>query len=110
MQARRLPKETAAGERRVALVPDVVKQARRARAIEVVVEPGAGAGALIPDDAFADAGAQHRRRRGAPTSSSRSRRRRAEEIGRLARRRRAHRLPRAAAAHPTARRALADAA
>ena len=39
-----VPKETAEGERRVALVPDVVK-ALTAKEIEVVVEPGAGEGA-----------------------------------------------------------------
>jgi len=51
-----VPKETAAGEHRVALVPEVVKKLIAKGAV-VTVEPGAGAGALIPDDAFADAGA-----------------------------------------------------
>jgi H+-translocating NAD(P) transhydrogenase subunit alpha len=51
-----VPKETAQGERRVALVPDVVR--RLAPQHEVVIEPGAGAGAEIPDDAFTEAGAQ----------------------------------------------------
>ena len=51
-----VPKETAAGERRVALVPDVVRKLS-ARGLEVVVEPGAGEQALVPDSAFADAGA-----------------------------------------------------
>ena len=51
-----VPKETADGERRVALVPDVVR--RLAAQHEVVIEPGAGAGAEIPDDAFTEAGAQ----------------------------------------------------
>ena len=47
-----------------------------AKGIEVLVEPGAGAGALIPDDAVRGRRrAAERRRRGAPTSSSRSRRR-----------------------------------
>jgi NAD(P) transhydrogenase subunit alpha len=50
-----VPKETAAGERRVALVPDVVR--RLGDAVEVVVERGAGAGALIPDELYAAAGA-----------------------------------------------------
>ena len=39
-----VPKETAAGERRVALVPDVVRRLAAA-GHEVVIEPGAGAGA-----------------------------------------------------------------
>jgi NAD(P) transhydrogenase subunit alpha len=51
-----VPKETAAGERRVALVPDVVRRLA-AQGHEVVVEPGAGAAAGIPDERFADAGA-----------------------------------------------------
>jgi proton-translocating NAD(P)+ transhydrogenase subunit alpha len=59
-----VPKETAEGERRVALVPEVVAKLVRstgedgAAKIEVVVERGAGAGALIPDEAFAEAGAE----------------------------------------------------
>jgi NAD(P) transhydrogenase subunit alpha len=52
-----VPKETAEGERRVALVPDVVSRLKRA-GHDVVIEPGAGAAASIPDDAFADAGAE----------------------------------------------------
>jgi NAD(P) transhydrogenase subunit alpha len=52
-----VPKETAEGERRVALVPDVVARLKRA-GHDVVIEPGAGAAASIPDDAFADAGAE----------------------------------------------------
>ena len=51
-----VPKETADGERRVALVPDIVRKLAAA-GHEVVVEPGAGAGADLPDDAFSDAGA-----------------------------------------------------
>jgi NAD(P) transhydrogenase subunit alpha len=51
-----VPKETAAGERRVALVPDVVRRLK-AKGVEVVVEPGAGAQALIPDRLFEEAGA-----------------------------------------------------
>ncbi len=51
-----VPKESAAGERRVALVPEVVRKLA-ARGIEVLVERGAGGGALIPDEAFAEAGA-----------------------------------------------------
>jgi NAD(P) transhydrogenase subunit alpha len=52
-----VPKETAEGERRVALVPDVVSRLKRA-GHDVVVEPGAGNAASIPDDAFAEAGAE----------------------------------------------------
>jgi NAD(P) transhydrogenase subunit alpha len=52
-----VPKETAEGERRVALVPDVVSRLGRA-GHEVVIEPGAGIAASIPDDAFAGAGAE----------------------------------------------------
>src|SRR5947208_9085804 len=51
-----VPKETAAGERRVALVPEVVKKLV-AKGHEVVVESGAGLGALIPDRLYTDAGA-----------------------------------------------------
>jgi H+-translocating NAD(P) transhydrogenase subunit alpha len=52
-----VPKETAAGERRVALVPEVVSKLK-AKGLEVVVQKGAGAEALLPDAAFADAGAR----------------------------------------------------
>jgi NAD(P) transhydrogenase subunit alpha len=49
-------KETAPGERRVALVPEVVGKLKAA-GLDVLVETGAGAGSAIPDSAFADAGA-----------------------------------------------------
>ena len=49
-----VPRETAEGERRVALVPEVVKKLS-ARGIDVIVEAGAGAGALLPDDWVAHA-------------------------------------------------------
>jgi NAD(P) transhydrogenase subunit alpha len=52
-----VPKETAPGERRVALVPDVVRRLG-AKDIEVVIESGAGGEALIPDALFEEAGAQ----------------------------------------------------
>jgi NAD(P) transhydrogenase subunit alpha len=52
-----VPKETAPGERRVALVPDVVRRLG-AKGVEVVVESGAGARALIPDALFEEAGAE----------------------------------------------------
>jgi NAD(P) transhydrogenase subunit alpha len=51
-----VPKETAEGERRVALVPDVVRKLA-AKGVEVRVEPGAGEAALIPDRAYQEAGA-----------------------------------------------------
>ncbi|MBA2517200.1 MAG: Re/Si-specific NAD(P)(+) transhydrogenase subunit alpha [Solirubrobacterales bacterium] len=50
------PKETAAGERRVALVPDIVRKLASA-GHEVIFEAGAGASADLPDAAFTDAGA-----------------------------------------------------
>jgi len=49
-------KETAPGERRVALVPEVLGKLKAA-GLDVLVETGAGAGAAIPDSAFAEAGA-----------------------------------------------------
>jgi NAD(P) transhydrogenase subunit alpha len=52
-----VPKETAGGERRVAMVPDVVKRLG-AKDVEVVVESGAGEAALIPDELFEEAGAK----------------------------------------------------
>jgi H+-translocating NAD(P) transhydrogenase subunit alpha len=51
-----VPTETAAHERRVALVPESVGRLVKAGA-EVVVEQGAGARAYFPDQAYADAGA-----------------------------------------------------
>ena len=51
-----VPKESASGERRVALVPEVVRKLS-GRGIEILVQRGAGDGALIPDSAYADAGA-----------------------------------------------------
>ena len=54
-----VPKETAEGERRVALVPEVVgKLSGGEGGVEVVVERGAGAGALIPDSQYEEAGAR----------------------------------------------------
>ena len=51
-----VPKETVEGEHRVALVPDVVAKFVK-NGHEVVVEAGAGAGAMLPDSAFTEAGA-----------------------------------------------------
>ncbi len=50
-------KERAAGERRVALVPEALGKLAAA-GLEILVEAGAGAGAAIPDQAFTDAGAR----------------------------------------------------
>ncbi|WP_397547532.1 Re/Si-specific NAD(P)(+) transhydrogenase subunit alpha [Rhodothermus marinus] len=52
-----VPAETAVGERRVALVPDVVKRLTQ-QGMSVRVEQGAGAGAFITDAEFEAAGAQ----------------------------------------------------
>ena len=49
-------RETAAGERRVALVPEGLGKLTAA-GLEILVEAGAGAGATIPDQAYVDAGA-----------------------------------------------------
>jgi len=51
-----VPKETAAGERRVALVPDVVRRLTGS-GHDVVVEAAAGQAAMIPDALFEEAGA-----------------------------------------------------
>ena len=49
-------KETAPGERRVALVPETLGKLKSA-GLDILVERGAGAGSAIPDQAFTDAGA-----------------------------------------------------
>ena len=51
-----VPKETASGEQRVAMVPEVVERLGRS-GVDVVVESGAGAGARIPDAHYTEAGA-----------------------------------------------------
>ncbi|HEY2319889.1 MAG TPA: Re/Si-specific NAD(P)(+) transhydrogenase subunit alpha [Solirubrobacteraceae bacterium] len=58
-----VPKETTDGERRVALVPEVVTKLTRGGGDDasppvVLVQRGAGSGALIPDEAYAEAGAE----------------------------------------------------
>ncbi|HEV7614672.1 MAG TPA: NAD(P)(+) transhydrogenase (Re/Si-specific) subunit alpha, partial [Solirubrobacterales bacterium] len=53
-----VPKETAAGERRVALVPDVVKSLKKNEHVDVLVERGAGDAAGHPDSQYAEAGAE----------------------------------------------------
>jgi NAD(P) transhydrogenase subunit alpha len=52
-----VPKETAAGERRVALVPEVVAKLVEA-GHEIVVERGAGSAASFEDSAYEEAGAK----------------------------------------------------
>jgi H+-translocating NAD(P) transhydrogenase subunit alpha len=52
-----VPKETAQGERRVALVPEIVAKLA-ASGIDVVVEPGAGEAAAFTDESFREAGAE----------------------------------------------------
>jgi len=52
-----VPKETAEGERRVALVPEVVER-MSGDDVEILVEAGAGEGALLPDELFEQAGAR----------------------------------------------------
>jgi len=52
-----VPKETADGEARVALVPEVVAKLV-GQGLEVVVEKGAGAAAAFTDEAFKEAGAK----------------------------------------------------
>jgi H+-translocating NAD(P) transhydrogenase subunit alpha len=50
-------RETAPGERRVALVPEALGKLTAA-GLEILVEAGAGAGSSIPDSAYVDAGAK----------------------------------------------------
>lgn len=52
-----VPKESALGERRVALTPDGAKELV-SKGVKVVVEAGAGAEAFYPDQAYSDAGAE----------------------------------------------------
>src|SRR5208283_3314516 len=52
-----VPTETAEGERRVALVPEVIRKLS-ARGVEVIVQAGAGAAAIIPDALYEAAGAK----------------------------------------------------
>ncbi|HET7444003.1 MAG TPA: Re/Si-specific NAD(P)(+) transhydrogenase subunit alpha [Solirubrobacterales bacterium] len=53
-----VPKETVDGERRVALVPDVVKSLKKNEHVDVLVESGAGDAAGHPDSQYTDAGAE----------------------------------------------------
>lgn len=52
-----VPRETTAGERRVALVPESVARLKKA-GVDVRVQRGAGVDAFITDDAYATAGAE----------------------------------------------------
>jgi H+-translocating NAD(P) transhydrogenase subunit alpha len=52
-----VPTEHAPGEHRVGLTPDAVPRLAK-RDLTVLVEPGAGAGASLPDDAYREAGAE----------------------------------------------------
>ncbi len=52
-----VPKETVEGERRVALIPDVVKSLAD-KELDVVVESGAGEESGHPDDEYTEAGAE----------------------------------------------------
>jgi NAD(P) transhydrogenase subunit alpha len=52
-----VPKETAPGERRVALVPEIVSKLT-ASGIDVIVEAGAGTEASFSDEAFRESGAE----------------------------------------------------
>jgi NAD(P) transhydrogenase subunit alpha len=52
-----VPRETAPGERRVALVPDSISKLT-ATGLDVAVESGAGSEASVPDEAYREAGAE----------------------------------------------------
>jgi NAD(P) transhydrogenase subunit alpha len=52
-----VPKETAEGERRVALIPDVVKSLKES-GLEITVESGAGTESGHPDPQYTEAGAE----------------------------------------------------
>jgi NAD(P) transhydrogenase subunit alpha len=76
-----VPKETAPGERRVALVPEIVSKLT-ASGIDVIVEAGAGEAASFSDEAFREGGAEV----GDPWSAevvAKVRKPSAEEVGRL---------------------------
>jgi NAD(P) transhydrogenase subunit alpha len=51
-----VPKETAAGETRVALVPEIVRKLA-AKEFDIVVQPGAGEGSMLADAVYEEAGA-----------------------------------------------------
>src|SRR4051794_24663957 len=53
-----VPKESVDGERRVALVPDVVKSLKKNEHVDLLVESGAGEAAGHPDSQYEEAGAE----------------------------------------------------
>ncbi len=53
-----VPKETAAGETRVALTPDAAKKLAAQEGVTVRLETGAGVAASFPDDAYREAGCE----------------------------------------------------
>jgi NAD(P) transhydrogenase subunit alpha len=53
-----VPQETVEGERRVALVPDVVRSLKKNEKVDVLIESGAGEAAGHPDAQYTDAGAE----------------------------------------------------
>jgi NAD(P) transhydrogenase subunit alpha len=53
-----VPKESAEGERRVALVPEIVASLKKAEGIDVLLESGAGEAAGHPDSQYEEAGAE----------------------------------------------------
>lgn len=77
-----VPKETAAGERRVALVPDTVRRLADT-GVAVVVERGAGEAASFPDASYAEAGATITEAAWDADLVCKVRRPSSEEIGRL---------------------------
>ncbi len=52
-----VPRETAAGERRVSLIPELISKYEKA-GFETIVESGAGEGAYLPDSVFTEKGAK----------------------------------------------------
>jgi NAD(P) transhydrogenase subunit alpha len=53
-----VPKESVDGERRVALVPDIVKSLKRNEKLDVLVESGAGEASGHPDSQYEEVGAE----------------------------------------------------
>src|SRR5436190_18174337 len=53
-----IPRETRAGETRVAATPETIKKIAASGKHEIVVESGAGLASSVPDDQYAAAGAR----------------------------------------------------